>query len=96
MQENRAPTHDLVAAYLEACRVYPPVSDDLVLQGLVRDLLNFYGSDTTGEHITPANQLIFDGYDEDFKFFVSADAEECEQMLEGRVILRLNELILRT
>jgi hypothetical protein len=93
MQEIRVPTYDPVAAYLLACRVYPPASDDPVLQGLVRDLLAFYGSDVTGEHVPPTRPFMLDSQEDDFETFVNGDAEDREQILERRIILRLNELM---
>lgn len=95
MQENRARTHDPVMAYLAVCGVFSPVSDDPVLQDHVRDLLSFYGSDVTGEHTPPTSPFMLDRSDEDSEDFVGGDAEEREQILECRIIVRFNELFSR-
>jgi hypothetical protein len=96
MQDDKSHTYDPVTAYLAVCGVSSPVSKDSLLQDRVRDLFSFYGSDATGEHISPTRPFMLDQDDADFEFFLDGDAEEREQILERRIILQINELTSRT
>ena len=61
MQENRARTQDPVAVHLHVCGVYPPVSNEPVLQRLVRDLLDLLRHDRDIELPADAENGWIDG-----------------------------------
>lgn len=84
---------DPVTQYLEKCGIRMPLASDEVLRRLVEDLFAFYGTDQAGEHVAPAQPFLLDEEDPDYTDFLVGDAEEREQILERRIILRFGELM---